>query len=105
MTNASSRPVLNCGEERENPKSNSLESQLTQVAALYMLWAGFVFVSHAPDAWWSDAVPVPAADWDACLKTQDTQYRPVFQRAKKFRDEFAQSGIVLFKDVGIEGDG
>jgi hypothetical protein len=70
-----------------------------------MLWAGFVFVSHAADAWWFDAVPVPAADWDACLKTQNAQYGSVFQCAEKFRDVFAQSRIVLFQNVRIEGDG
>jgi hypothetical protein len=70
-----------------------------------MLWAGFMFVSHAADAWWFDAVPVPAADWDACLETQNAQYRSVFQRAKKFRDIFAQRWIVLLEYVRIKGDG
>jgi hypothetical protein len=70
-----------------------------------MLWAGFMFVSHAAGAWWFDAVPVPAADWDACLKTQNAQYGSVFQRTKKFRHIFAQRRIVLLENVRIKGDG
>ena len=70
-----------------------------------MLWAGFMFVSHAADAWWFDAVPVPAADWDACLKAQDAQYRSVFQCSDKVGDVFAQSRILLLQNVGIEFDG
>ena len=77
---------------------------MTEIATLYVLWAGFVFVSHAAGTWSFNAVPVSGADWDACLQAQNAQYRAVFQCSNQVRDVLAQSRIVLFKNVGIEGD-
>ena len=60
---------------------------------------------HATDGWFCNAVPVSAAEWDAGLKTQQPEHRPVFQRVTKLTDILTWDGIVLFQNIRVKGDG